>query len=166
MSLLLLSLLIADVRRGLLVDAVVGQVGEQILHLRALVGVLVRSKPHEPVIIQIQPKGVDGGHQQVQAEVKLGLVDEVRPGDISEKTETLFSIETDVSSPLYYERPGVGDLAPLVDDLDALPPGQGRRLHDPPALPSLPLPDLPEQLRVRREAKCPGQEVELRLSVF
>ena len=166
MALLLLSLLIADVRRGLLVDAVVCQVGEQILHLRALVGVLVRSKPHEPVIIQIQPKGVDGGHQQVQAEVKLGLVDEVRPGDISEKTETLFSIETDVRSPLYYERPGVGDLAPLVDDLDALPPGQGRRLHDPPALPSLPLPDLPEQLRVRREAKCPGQEVELRLSMF
>ena len=57
--------------------------GEEVLHLGALVGVLVGGEPHEAVVIQIQPQGVDGGHQQVQAEVKLGLVDKVRPRYVS-----------------------------------------------------------------------------------
>ena len=57
--------------------------GEEVLHLGALVGVLVGGEPHEAVVIQIQPQGVDGGHQQVQAEVKLGLVNKVRPRHVS-----------------------------------------------------------------------------------
>ena len=67
---------------------------------------------------------------------------------------------------MYYEWPGAGDLAPLVDDLDALPPGQGRGLHYPPALPALPLPHLAKQLRVRRKTECAGQKIELGLSMF
>ena len=63
--------------------------------------------------------------------------------------------------PLYYKGSGGGDLTPLVDDLDALPPGEGGRLHDPPPLAALPLPHLPQQLRVRRQTKCTGKEVEL-----
>ena len=39
--LLLVGLLVADVGGGLLVDAVVGQVGEQVLHLRAFVGIFI-----------------------------------------------------------------------------------------------------------------------------
>ena len=84
--LLLLGLLVADVGRGLLVDAVVGQVGEQVLHLRALVGVFIRGEPHKPVIVEIQPQRVYGGYQQVQAEVEFSFVNEVRPCNISNRS--------------------------------------------------------------------------------
>ena len=59
--------------------------GEQVLHLRAFVGVFIRGEPHEPVVIEIQPQRVNRGHQQVQAEVELSFVDEVRPCNISAK---------------------------------------------------------------------------------
>ena len=84
-SLLLLGLLVADVSGGLLVDAIVSQVSEQILHLRAFVGVFIRGEPHEPVIIEIQPQRVNGGYQQVQAEVEFSFINEVRPRNISGK---------------------------------------------------------------------------------
>ena len=68
--------------------------------------------------------------------------------------------------PLYYERPGAGDLAPLVDDLDALSPGQGRGLHNPPALPALSLPNLAQQLGVCGKTERSGKKIKLRLSMF
>ena len=40
-ALLLLGFLVADVSGGLLVDAVVSQMGEQILYLRAFIGVFI-----------------------------------------------------------------------------------------------------------------------------
>ena len=64
------------------VDAVVGEVGENVVHLGALVSVLVGSKPDEAVIIEVDTEGVHTGHQDVKSQVKLGLVDEVRPGNI------------------------------------------------------------------------------------
>ena len=56
---------------------------EDVLHLGALVGVLVGGEPHQAVVVEVEPQGVDGGHQQVQAEVKLGLVNKVRPRHVS-----------------------------------------------------------------------------------
>ena len=81
--LFLLAFFIIHVGRRLFVDAVVGEVGEEVLHLGALVGVLVGGEPHEAVVIEVQPQGVDGGHQQVQAEVEFCLVNKVRPGHVS-----------------------------------------------------------------------------------
>ena len=81
--LFLLAFFIIHVGRRLFVDAVVGEVGEEVLHLGALVGVLVGGEPHEAVVIEVQPQGVNRGHQQIQAEVKLGLVNKVRPRHVS-----------------------------------------------------------------------------------
>ena len=73
--LFLLAFFIIHVGRRLFVDAVVGEMGEHVLHLGALIGVLVGGEPHQAVVVEVEPQGVDGGHQQVQPEVKLCLVD-------------------------------------------------------------------------------------------
>lgn len=57
----------------LLVEAVVGQVHEQVLyvHLRAD-AVLLGGQPHDPVLVEEYGEGVDDrGHQHVDAKVKL-----------------------------------------------------------------------------------------------
>ena len=148
--LLLLALLVVHIGRGLLVDAVVGEVSEHILHLRALVGVFVRGEPHQTVVVEVEPQRVDGGDQEVEPEVEFCLVNQVRPGHVS----------------LYYERTSVGDLTPLVDHFDSFSSSQCWGFHDPPSLPSFPLPDLPQQLGVRWQAESSRQEIELGFSVF
>ena len=124
--------------------------GEQVLDLGAFVGVFVGGEPDEAVVVEVQPQGVDAGDQQVQTEVELGLVDQVRPRNVS----------------LNYQRSGVGDLTPLVDHFDALASGQGGGLHDPPPFASFPLPNFPQQFSVRWKTKGSWQEVELGFSMF
>ena len=148
--LFLLAFFIVYVGRGFLVDAVVGQMGEDVLHLRALVGVLVGGEPHQTVVVEVESQRVDGGDQQVKPEVELCLVNQIWPGHVS----------------LYYQRTSGGDLTPLIDHFDSFSASQRWGFHDPPALPSFPLPDLPQQLGVRRQAESSRQEIELRFSVF
>ena len=124
--------------------------GEDVLHLRALVGVLVGGEPHQTVVVEVEPQRVDGGDQEVEPEVEFCLVNQVRPGHVS----------------LYYERTSVGDLTPLVDHFDSFSSSQCWGFHDPPSLPSFPLPDLPQQLGVRWQAESSRQEIELRFSVL
>ena len=124
--------------------------GEHVLHLRALIGVLVGGEPHQTVVVEVEPQRVDGGDQEVEPEVEFCLVNQVRPGHVS----------------LYYERTSGGDLTPLVDHFDSFSSSQRWRLHNPPSLPSFSLPNLPQQLGVRGQAESSRQEIELRFSVF
>ena len=112
---------------------------EDVLHLGALVGVLVGGEPHKAVVVEVESERVDGGDQKVEAQVELSFVDQVWPCHIS----------------LYYERSGCGYLAPLVDNFDSFSPRQGRGLHYPPPLAPLPLPHLPQQLRVGGQTEGP-----------
>ena len=148
--LFLLAFFIIHVGRRLFVDAVVGEMGEHVLHLGALVGVLVRGEPHQTVVVEVESQRVDGGDQQVKAEVELCFVDQIRPSHIS----------------LYYQGTSGGDLTPLINHFDSFSTSQGWGLHDPPALSTFPLPDLPQQLSVRRQTESSRQEIELRFSVF
>ena len=88
--LFLFAFFIIHVGRRLFVDAVVGEMGEHVLHLGALVGVLVGGEPHEAVVVEVESERVDGGDQKVEAQVELSFVDQVWPCHIS----------------LYYERSG------------------------------------------------------------
>ena len=73
---------IAEVGGRLLVDAVVCEVGEDVMYFGAFIAVLVGSEPDQPVIIEVDTQGVHAGDEHVQAEVKLGLIYQVRSGNI------------------------------------------------------------------------------------
>ena len=56
--------------------------GEQILNFGALVGVFVGCEPDEAIIVEIQPQRIDTCHQEIQSEVKFGLIDQVRSRNV------------------------------------------------------------------------------------
>ena len=66
-----------------LVDAVVGEMHEDIPHTAAVVAVLVRGKAHQAVVVEVDAERVHTGHQHVQTQVELGSVDQVGPGNVS-----------------------------------------------------------------------------------
>ena len=66
-----------------LVDAVVGEMHEDIPHTAAVVAVLVRGKAHQAVVVEEDAERVHTGHQHVQTQVELGSVDQVGPGNVS-----------------------------------------------------------------------------------
>ena len=66
-----------------LVDAVVGEMHEDIPHTAAVVAVLVRGKAHQAVVVEVDAERVNTGHQHVQTQVKLGSVDHVGTGNVS-----------------------------------------------------------------------------------
>ena len=66
-----------------LVDAVVGEMHEDIPHTAAVVAVLVRGKAHQAVVVEVDAERVHTGHQHVQTQVKLGSVDQVGTGNVS-----------------------------------------------------------------------------------
>ena len=69
-----LGLLVTKVAGRLLVDTVVGEVGEHVVHLGALVGVLIGGEPDQAVIIEVDTERVQAGNQDIEPQVKLGLV--------------------------------------------------------------------------------------------
>jgi hypothetical protein len=60
-----------------LVDAVVGEVHEDVADAAAVVGVLVRGEAHQAVVVEVDAQRVHARQQHVQAQVKLGSVDQV-----------------------------------------------------------------------------------------
>ena len=76
-----------------LVDAIVGKMSEDVMHLGALVGVLVGCEPDQSVIIEVDSEGVHAGHQDVESQVKLGLVDKIGSCNISNVKTTMINME-------------------------------------------------------------------------
>merc|ERR1719410_772387 len=126
-TLSLCTVLVAHVGGGVLVDAVVSEVGEHISNFGALVAVFVGREPDKAIIIQVDSERVDTGHQHVEAQIKFRVVNEIGPGDIS----------------LNNEGAGLRNLAPLVHHLDSTTTSHRGRFDNPPSLASFSLPDLP-----------------------
>ena len=72
--------------------------------------------PNKPIVIEIQPERVDAGHEDIETEVELSLVDQVRPGHVS----------------LDNKGPSPGYLTPFVHHFDASASRKGGGLHNPP----------------------------------
>ena len=66
--------------------------GEKILDLGALIGVLVGGKPDQTIIIKIESQRIDASNQKIQTEVKLGLVYQVWSRNIAEKSLRIKSV--------------------------------------------------------------------------
>ena len=73
-----------------LVDAVVGEVHEDIADAAAVVGVLVGGKAHQAVIVEVDAERVQARQQHVQPQIKLGPVDQVRPSNIPSRDSFTF----------------------------------------------------------------------------
>ena len=83
----LCTVLVAHVGGGVLVDAVVGEVGEHIPNFGALVAVFVGREPGDclivwrfqsqlpdkAIIIEVDSEGVDTGYQHVEAQIKFRI---------------------------------------------------------------------------------------------
>ena len=83
----LCAVLVAHVGGGVLVDAVVGEVGEHIPNFGALVAVFVGREPGDclivwrfqsqlpdkAIIVEVDSERVDTGHQHVEAQIKFRI---------------------------------------------------------------------------------------------
>ena len=65
-----------------LVDAVVGEVGEDVWEWVCVGGVGVGGEPDEAVVVEEDPQGWQRRQQDVDPQVVLGVVDQVRLGHI------------------------------------------------------------------------------------
>ena len=81
--LLFLAFFITEVRGGFLVDAVVGEVSEQVVNFGTFVCVLIGGESDQTVVIEVDTEWVHTGDEHVKSQVKLGLVDQVRSGYVS-----------------------------------------------------------------------------------
>ena len=73
---------------------------------------LVGGESDESLVVEVDDEGVDAGDEDVDAEVVLGAVDEVRPRDV----------------PLHDHRRVLRDLRPLVHHLDPVATGQLKKI--------------------------------------
>ena len=103
-----LGVLVGGVGRVVLVDGVVGEVHEDVGERGVVRLVLVGGEPHEALVVEVDDERVDAGDQDVDAQVVLGAVDEVGPGDV----------------PLHDHGGVLWYLGPLVHHLDAVAASQ------------------------------------------
>jgi len=96
-----------------LVHGLVGQVREAVVLVVLLL--LVRREPHEPLLELVDAQGVEGGDQDLDAQVLLLVADEVRLHDVARDDGVVLVL----------------DLRVLVDHLDALAAGHVAGLDDP-----------------------------------
>jgi len=68
-----------------LVYAVVGEMHEDISHTATVVCVLVGGEAHQAIVVEVDSQGIDAGQEHVQAEVKLGPVNQVGPSNVSKE---------------------------------------------------------------------------------
>ena len=83
-NLFFLAFFITEVRGGFLVDAVVCEVSEQVVNFGTFVSVLVGGESDQTVVIEVDTEWVHTGDENIKSQVKLGLVDQVRSGYVSE----------------------------------------------------------------------------------
>ena len=189
MALAALGVLVGGVGRVVLVDGVVGEVHEDVGERGVVRLVLVGGEPHEALVVDVDDERVDAGDEHVDAQVVLRVVDEVRPGYVplhdhgsilwylgplvhhldavaARQLQRNYFVNFTSDKSINYQYLSI--MSKYSKFINIVTENRykthRRRLDDPLCLHAPLLPHLAQDPGLRRHAKGPRQEAELRLA--